>query len=162
MTKIIAFADIHGNSHNLVELIPMIEKADVALFLGDGIGTLEVLPNNVNKKIFAVRGNCDFFCNSVPTEMLLEIEDKKVLISHGHIYGVKDGIDRIWHAAGEHEADIVLYGHAHVFRDNTRSGVRLVAVSPIGTTRTGEGGSYVELMLEKGKEAVVSQKFLKK
>ncbi|MCL2570624.1 MAG: YfcE family phosphodiesterase [Firmicutes bacterium] len=152
MKKIIAFSDIHGNTQNLLKLVPHLETADVCLFLGDGLATLEVLPNNVNKKTYAVKGNGDVFCKKTPEEMLLEIAGKRIFMAHGHTYNVHVNTDRIQKMAIECKSVICLYGHNHKFEKKVFRGITLICVPPIGTTRTEEGGSYLEIIIdEEGK-----------
>jgi len=147
---IIAFCDIHGHIDNLQRLIPTIEKADMAIFLGDGEGALETLPNQIYKKLIAVGGNSDLF-SALPSEMLIEIAGKKFFITHGHGYGVKNGYDRIAIAARDYKADVTLWGHRHESHKEVRDGRLLVGVPPLGTTRTQEGNSYLEIKIVDGK-----------
>lgn len=115
--KILAFSDIHGHVHNLQKLESHIANVSHAIFLGDGIGTLEILDQSLNKKIIAVKGNCDLFC-PLPTEQLLTLENKKIFITHGHTYNVKLNANEIVKRKNELNADIVLYGHTHKFSQN--------------------------------------------
>jgi hypothetical protein len=45
---------------------------------------------------------------------VLEAGNHKVLITHGHYYGVSYGYEKIAAAAKAKGCDIVLYGHTHV------------------------------------------------
>ena len=45
---------------------------------------------------------------------MLEIQNKKILLTHGHRYRVKYGYDRLLSRAKEISADIVVFGHTHV------------------------------------------------
>jgi len=139
MTKLIAFADIHGHVHNLQKLIPVIEQADYGLFLGDGISCLETLPDHLNKKLRVVKGNCDFFMR-VPDEQFLEIEGKKIFITHGHNYGVKRSNSEI----KKIDADLILYGHMHEYQVDGH----VIGVPPLGDSRTTQGGSYLEILID--------------
>ena len=145
-STVIVFTDVHGDTHNLLKLVPVMEAADAVLFLGDGISSLEVLPETVTSKLIAVRGNTDFFCR-VPSELLVEIGGKNIFITHGHVYGVKSGweeIARMAHASGAH---ICLYGHTHTYAKTSFRGVMVINVPPIGNKRTSCGGSYLELVI---------------
>ena len=156
MTKVIAFSDIHGHTRNLMKLVPILEKADAVLFLGDGLESLEILPETIHKKLFAVKGNCDPF-SSFPNEVLVEIAGKKFFIAHGHKFGVKNNIKLLANTAKEAGADIALYGHAHKFNVAKQHDIPIVGVSPIGTNRTLEGGTYVEIILS-GLEFIIQKK----
>ncbi len=39
---------------------------------------------------------------------------KKIFLTHGDLYGVKYGTERLGYAAEERGADIVLFGHTHI------------------------------------------------
>ncbi len=60
----------------------------------------------------AVRGNCDFISKQ-PYEQLCEAGDKKLFITHGHLFDVKMTTKALMRAGAEQEADIILFGHTH-------------------------------------------------
>ena len=60
-----------------------------------------------------VPGNCDYFRSSRETEKLLFLEDKRVLLCHGHTYGVKQSLLAAGLAAEERNLDLFLFGHTH-------------------------------------------------
>ena len=57
------------------------------------------------------KGNCDYYG---PNEVRVNLFDKKFYITHGHLYGVKNGYDRITYKGFEEEADFVIFGHTHI------------------------------------------------
>ncbi|WP_295582403.1 metallophosphoesterase [uncultured Oscillibacter sp.] len=59
-----------------------------------------------------VPGNCDFRPGE-PAEKLLCLEDKRLLLCHGHTYGVKQSLVAAGLAAEERDLDLFLYGHTH-------------------------------------------------
>ena len=151
MKTIIAFADIHGNIFNLMKLIPLIERADYAVFAGDGFSSLEVLPNTVAKKLTAVKGNCDLFC-PLPAEAVLDVGGVRFFICHGNEYGAKTGnYERIAEAAKKAGARVALFGHTHKFAQQTVAGVLCINVGAVGTTRTESGGCFVKITVDGNK-----------
>ena len=48
-----------------------------------------------------------------PLQKLLDIQGKKLLLSHGHIWQVKSGYETALAAARQQGADLVLFGHTH-------------------------------------------------
>ena len=62
--------------------------------------------------ITVVAGNCDYDAGYQDTQ-LKEVEGKKVLLTHGHLYFVGYGLDRYSYLAEEKGADIALFGHIH-------------------------------------------------
>ena len=156
--KVIAFGDVHGHTHNLLALVPQMEGSDSVIFLGDGVSTLEVLPKSINKKLYAVRGNTDFFCR-LPDELLLEIGGARIFIAHGHTYDVKKvGPEEIAEAAFELGANLCLYGHTHKYEKKIKKGIKVINVPPLGTSRTKEGGSYLEVTITKQEIVTVVKK----
>lgn len=149
MTKVLAFSDIHGNTHNLMQLVPHLEACDKVIFLGDGISSLEMLPKKLHKKIVAVKGNGDFFC-PLPAEQTIEIDGVRVFMTHGHNYGVKGGTDAIKRRIVECGADLGLYGHTHSFNKERSGKSWAVNVGSLGTSRTPNGGTYVEIIIDAG------------
>ena len=113
--KIIAFSDVHGDIHSLQKLEAIILAADKAIFLGDGVNSLEILDDQITGKLIAVKGNCDLFC-PLPIEQVLEFNGKNILITHGHAYSVKSDLKKIAARVKELGADLALFGHTHVFQ----------------------------------------------
>lgn len=60
-----------------------------------------------------VCGNCDGWCD-VPDERLLHVGGRTLLLTHGHSYRVKSGLDLALSAARSSGADILLFGHTHL------------------------------------------------
>ena len=46
-------------------------------------------------------------------EKLLFVEDKRILLCHGHTYGVKQSLLTAGYAAEEQNLDLFLFGHTH-------------------------------------------------
>ena len=59
-----------------------------------------------------VPGNCDFRPGEA-AEKLVFWGDLRVVLCHGHTYGVKHSMMSAGYAATEKEADIFLFGHTH-------------------------------------------------
>ena len=59
-----------------------------------------------------VAGNCDYD-EGYKNYQLCKVEGKKILITHGHLYGVGLGLDRLSYFAEQEEADVTLFGHIH-------------------------------------------------
>lgn len=89
-----------------------IKGADVVIHLGDNSEDIEELTKDFKGVVYGVRGNCDL-SNTYPTEQLVEIMGKKIFLTHGHLYGVKNNLNNIYYRAKELNADIVLFGHTH-------------------------------------------------
>jgi putative phosphoesterase len=60
-----------------------------------------------------VPGNCDFRPDD-PAEQLLCLDDRRILLCHGHTFGVKSSLLRAGYAAEEKDLDVFLFGHTHM------------------------------------------------
>ena len=116
--KCLVFSDSHGYSLFMRKAIAKNPDAEIVFFLGDGLPDLEeVFSLYPNKCYLAVRGNCDrdvvAMGKGIPKTDRIELCGKKIVFTHGDLYGVKFGIDGIDGLAKKENADIVLFGHTH-------------------------------------------------
>lgn len=151
MAKIIIFTDIHGETQNLLRLEPIIEGANAALFLGDGIRSLEILSGAARKKLTVVRGNCDTFADMfarLPSELQIEVAGKRIFMTHGHNYDVKSTASVIQKKAAELAVHVCVYGHTHKYKTWEYGGILFINVPTIGTKNTDQPGRYVELVID--------------
>ena len=110
--NILVLSDSHGNISNMEEAVER-EKPDMILHLGDCWRDAERLAERYpDIPMEHVPGNCD--CRpEEPAEKLLFLEDCRVLICHGHTYGVKQSLLRAGYAAEEENLDLFLFGQTH-------------------------------------------------
>lgn len=110
--KILVFSDSHGNVSNMLRAVEQ-ENPQMIIHLGDGWRDAVRLHDRIPGIPFEqVPGNCDFRLNE-ETEKLLFLEDKRILICHGHTYGVKQSLIAAGLAAEEKNLDLFLFGHTH-------------------------------------------------
>lgn len=113
--RAIVLSDSHSDSASINMILTFQRKADTVIFLGDGENDFFSQENSallINKKVIAVKGNCDFG-SSLPEEQIFSFGTKKVMALHGHTRLVKHGLSNLIEAAEKEKADIVLYGHTH-------------------------------------------------
>ncbi len=159
--ELLIFSDSHGRADGMqAALARQIGHTDAICFLGDGLRDAESL----GFPLYAVRGNCDWESgfSLYPIEMTVEAEGHKLLLTHGHTYGVKGGYGALLAHAADIGADIVLFGHTHrpheevIPTGTALSGVvlsrPLYLFNPgsIGYNEDGEGCSFGTLLLRKG------------
>ena len=114
--KILVFSDSHSHYKNILEALEIHSGvADLVIFLGDGLRDIErVREKCPHLQFFSVKGNCDVFTSSEYSDYsVLDLDGIKILITHGHLFGVKGGYDRIIYRAEELGADAVFFGHTH-------------------------------------------------
>ena len=111
--KVLVLSDSHGNETRMVNLFR--EGGYLAvIFLGDVVRDIEHLSMiSGHVPVYRVKGNCDMF-EFAPDEQIIEIEGKRIFITHGHNYHVKSGYGALINAALAHDVDVALCGHTHV------------------------------------------------
>ncbi len=129
--------------------------AEVVFFLGDGLCDLDAVSLGDNTKMWVpVRGNCDydgiFRDKFTPKTDSITLFGKKILLTHGDLFGVKYGEGGLISLAESEHADIVLFGHTHQRREFYLDGVHYFNPGSICASY-GERPSYGLIMIdEKG------------
>ncbi len=109
---ILVLSDSHGNVANM-ELAVRKTAPQMIFHLGDCWRDAEQLRSRFpDIPMVQVPGNCDFRSDE-PAEVLLEMEGRRMLLCHGHTYGVKSSLMRAGYAAEEKDLDLFLFGHTH-------------------------------------------------
>ena len=112
-TTVLVFSDSHGSARAMQRVVDGYRgKYDCVFFLGDGLRDAESLVIPPDKGRVFVRGNCDFYSNE-PLYAVIDVDGYKMLLSHGHAYGVKSGLDGYAAFARSLHADAALFGHTH-------------------------------------------------
>lgn len=111
--KILVLTDSHGHFSFLIEMIEK-EKPDVVFTTGDYSTDFEELSYLYPAVPFhIVRGNCDFCDRKNPDEKIIEIEGKRILLTHGHLYGVKSSLTALAKRGRDLSCELVAFGHTH-------------------------------------------------
>ena len=133
--------DIHGNLSGLERAIRAMGPLDRLLFTGDGYRELVRAKLSLTVPVIGVEGNCDF-STEYPAEQLFELEKYKVLLTHGHRYGVKLGLTTIGMAALEKQVDLVVFGHTHLPLNTEWEGIKLFNPGTLCPERAYRGVTY--------------------
>ena len=105
-------SDSHRNIGHMLLAAEQINP-DAILHLGDHIDDAMKLKQRLSDAtVYMVKGNCDPSSSGKDT-MLLPIEGVKILMTHGHIFGVKTGVAALVERATQQGADVALFGHTH-------------------------------------------------
>lgn len=119
--KCIIISDSHRSEENIRRALAKNPDADMVFFLGDGIAGIEELVERRDKQWVYVLGNCDrptviggSFVKKVESVIFF---GKKIILTHGDLYGAKYGSGGLLALAKEEGADVVLYGHTHVAKE---------------------------------------------
>lgn len=146
MKTIVAFSDSHGFPLP-AKLDAVAHEADYVFFLGDGISGLGDIM--LHKGLHAVRGNCDGY-NGFPDEELVEVENVKILLTHGHNHHVKRDKLSLFLRAQELGANIALYGHTHFAEEEEQDGILLLNPGAISSPMLG-APSYAYIVVNGSK-----------
>lgn len=146
--KIIVFSDSHGDLTEMRAALKKHRHADVVAFCGDGCSDIQRIRMEFpDKQYYAVCGNCDWYCNE-PNIQEFQLVGKNFFVTHGHLFGVKQGYDRIINLGRQNGFDIILFGHTHKQLTSVEGGILLVNPGSIGY-----GGCYtiIEINEDTGK-----------
>ena len=112
--KILALSDSHNDNKLMYEVLEMLGgKIQTVLFMGDCVDDIiDYTYICENADVHYVAGNCDV--NYLrPRDKEIEAGGKKIFITHGNQYDIKNSHDVILKEAKLRKADICLYGHSH-------------------------------------------------
>ena len=111
-------SDSHYHEENIEKALKKCRGAEVVFYLGDGIRALgSVIDRHPEVAWFYVLGNCDrpTEIRGVPVGKVERVTlcGKRIVLTHGDLYGAKYGRGGLISLAKEEGADVVLYGHTH-------------------------------------------------
>ena len=118
--NLLIFSDSHGSRRAIERILsrqwalPMSQRPEYILFLGDGLVDLEGLELPAAVSTLAVSGNCDGFSSYGEPELRIPVfANQRTVMMHGHRFSVKSGLDKAVAFAVAQNADILLFGHTH-------------------------------------------------
>ena len=137
MKKICILSDTHGLLRN--EVTSELMQSDVIIHAGD-IDTNAVLQKLKQfGTLYAVCGNNDRFCGKLlPKSLFIQIEEVRFWIQHNQKDIPKDLTD----------ADIVVYGHSHVYAAEKSDGILYLNPGSCGKRRFGLGLSFCHMVVD--------------
>ena len=115
--NILVISDSHGKRDRIEAIIGrQIRRPDAIIFLGDGLSDIDFC-DTTGIALYKVRGNCDsIFLNDMadaPDEQIVNLDGIRIMMTHGHNYGVKSTLTPLISAAAKNKADVLLFGHTH-------------------------------------------------
>jgi putative phosphoesterase len=155
--RFLVLSDTHGDKTGMVRALDYLDalKADALLHLGDFDADADFLGRELRLPVTAVSGNCDAFRSMRPTEEILEVEGLRLLLTHGHRYGVKENLQRLLYAALERDCAAALFGHTHEPHLSREEGVLLLNPGSLCQPRLGNQAGLALLTVEKGEAKAV-------
>lgn len=120
--KILVLSDSHGNARGVENAVKKYGRnADLIVHCGDATrGEAEDLARKSDIPVVCVRGNCDFVTDLNDIEYL-DLCGRRIMITHGHLFGVKYGLERLSYSAEEKgRVTRFLWSHPYRCRRNPR------------------------------------------
>jgi putative phosphoesterase len=81
------------------------------------------------------------------SEIILELYSKKILLTHGHFYGVKNGLNRLINKAKQLEVNAVFFGHTHIPKELYHEKTLFINPGSIGYPIMNNKPTYCEVEL---------------
>ena len=158
--KILIVSDTHGHSENLEKVLEQTGPLDHFIHLGDVEGQEDYIEVIAGCPVHMVSGNNDFF-SDLPREDVIEVEGNKILVTHGHYYGVSIAFDQLAEAARSRGCNAAFFGHIHVPVVEKEAGVLLVNPGSLAFPRQrGRRPSYAVMETEGKGEMHVEIRYL--
>ncbi|MDH8678940.1 metallophosphoesterase [Fusibacter bizertensis] len=123
--KVLVISDTHGYIAPVIRYMkkyPML--FDRVWHLGDHFKDALGIASATGCDMIGVKGNCDSHANANEDE-ILEVSGKRVLLTHGHLYGVKHSLLRLHLKGLEDHLDLICFGHTHMATQTEEDGVIL-------------------------------------
>lgn len=153
---ILAFGDSHRSQNALEQIAQIIclEQPEFFVHTGDNHGDFQWLKKRTKIAGYGVRGNCDMgLLPGVREEILFEFNTRKILLTHGHRYGVKYSQDDLCRRARQLEAEAVIFGHSHVQLVLEKDGILLINPGSIPLPRAGSKAGYARITVQSSIQA---------
>ena len=150
--KILIVSDTHGRDENLEKAVYREEPFDYLIHCGDVEGREIFIEALVDCPCCIVSGNNDCFS---------DLPRKKILVTHGHTYGVSGGTDGIVEAARARGCEAVLFGHTHYPEIEMKEGILVINPGSLTFPRQrGRKFSYAVMEAEEGKDLQAEIRYL--
>lgn len=111
--RILVISDSHGRNDDVAGVIRQVGDIDMLIHCGDVERGDDYIRSLVDCPVYMVSGNNDYNLD-LPSKVILQIENYKVMVVHGHMYHVYRDTRYLKKVALENQVDVVMFGHTHV------------------------------------------------
>lgn len=158
--KILIVSDTHGRDEKLEAAVAVEQPFDYLIHCGDVEGREFFIEALAECPCTIVAGNNDFF-SDLPREDEIVLEGYKIMVTHGHNYGVSMDLYGISEEAAARECEMVCFGHTHKPVIEKKNGVLVINPGSLSFPRQeGRQPSYAVMELHEGEEPEVEIRFL--
>lgn len=160
--KVLIVSDTHGRDEKLEEAVMHEAPFDMLIHCGDVEGREFYIEALAECPCCIVAGNNDFFAD-LPREQEIEVAGRRILVTHGHYYGVSMDVYGVLEEAKSRNCDVVIFGHTHRPVVLERGGMLAVNPGSLAFPRQeGRKPSYAVLNTGRGDKFEVTIKYLKR
>ena len=145
--KIGILSDTHGAIDVVDTVFAMGPDAELWLYAGDVVGDAQYLATIAQTDVRFVPGNCDWPNPNTPETIVVEAAGHRILLTHGHVYGVQYGTRFLVEAAAEANCDIAVYGHTHVAEYTPGTPITVLNPGSAARPRDAARGSFMTVDL---------------
>ena len=139
--KLYVLSDTHGRIEKAVAIYKKLHSIDLIIHLGDLVSDSMKISELTGSPMISVKGNNDFF-HKKEDFRILETEYGNLFLTHGHIQGVKFGLQKLLYRTLELNCKAVLFGHTHIPLFTESNGVYLLNPGSLTLPMDSSSGSY--------------------
>ena len=148
--KLIVMSDSHGDQETIQSIRDRETGADGYFHCGDSELAADA---GILQGVEIVQGNCDWN-GTFPESATAELGNQKIVMVHGHQHGVKESLMQLKYAAEQVSANIVLFGHSHLYGAELQDDVLYVNPGSTLLPRGGRVATYA--VIEQGDSLMVT------
>lgn len=133
--KILVLSDNHRKLDFVEKVLRLHPDIQMCIHLGDSEGEGEVqalLPKGCES--YFLQGNNDFF-SYLPKDVEVRIGKERCFLTHGHLYGVNFGLERLSEEARDRNCSMAFFGHTHKPCNKVVNGVHCINPGSISFPR---------------------------
>ncbi|MCR5758181.1 MAG: metallophosphoesterase [Selenomonas sp.] len=148
--KIGIVSDSHGSYQYIDSMLAHKETQNVEiwLFAGDIAMDADYLAMVTDREVIRVAGNNDWPGGRLPDYETVDIAGHTIFLTHGHLFGVNFGLQKLVQAATDVGADIAVYGHTHLAVEQLVDDVLVLNPGSIARPRDAKNGSFMVVDLQ--------------
>jgi putative phosphoesterase len=136
--KIGVISDTHGDQAAVRQAVKAVPDANMWLHAGDYSQDATYLAGLVAVPVYAAKGNCDGQTIAKIDEFV-EVAGKKIWLTHGHRYSVKQGVGELVQRGSQYGMDVVIYGHTHLPDNKCHGNLLIFNPGSVAEPRSGQG-----------------------
>lgn len=141
-------SDTHRFTSSIDKVIPLLMDCDLIVHAGDNIDDSYYIGAMTDISVVAVKGNCDSYLEPGNDEEVFIADNKKILVCHGHNYGIKYNLTELLDRALQKNIDIVIFGHSHIPCYQEMKGVVFINPGSVSLPRSGSKAGFGLLDIE--------------